>query len=58
MGGVNKKPVVINDEIVIRKMMTISSAIDHRIVDAMHAGKLFKYIKRVISQPELLEKSI
>ncbi|MDA3823065.1 MAG: 2-oxo acid dehydrogenase subunit E2 [Bacteroidales bacterium] len=57
MGGVTKKPVVINDEIVIRRMMTISSALDHRIVDAMHGGKMFKYIKRMIQEPEVLEES-
>ncbi len=56
MGGVSKKPVVINDEIVIRRMMTLSSAMDHRLVDATHGGQLFKYIKRMVRQPELLEK--
>lgn len=58
MGGVTKKPVVINDEIVIRRMMTISAAMDHRLVDAMHGGKMFKYIKRMIKQPEILEVSL
>jgi len=55
MGGVAKKPVVINDEIVIRRMMTISSAMDHRLVDAMHGGKMFRYIKRMAREPESLE---
>lgn len=52
LGGVQKKPVVINDEIVIRKMMTVSVAIDHRLADASHGGKLLHYIKRAIRDPE------
>lgn len=55
MGGVYKKPVVINDKIVIRKIMSISSAMDHRTADAVHGGKLFRHIKRMIREPELLE---
>jgi pyruvate/2-oxoglutarate dehydrogenase complex dihydrolipoamide acyltransferase (E2) component len=58
MGGISKKPVVINDEIVIRKIMPISSAMDHRIVDAMSGGKMFRYIKRMAKEPELLEESV
>jgi pyruvate dehydrogenase E2 component (dihydrolipoamide acetyltransferase) len=56
MGGISKKPVVINDKIVVRRMMTISSAMDHRIVDAVQGGKLFKYLKKIIREPELLEE--
>jgi len=55
MGGVSKKPVVINDEIVIRRMITMSTALDHRIVDAMHGGKLFKYTKHLLKDPSVLE---
>lgn len=58
MGGIHKKPVVVNDEIVIRRMMSISSALDHRIVDAMSGGKMFRYIKRAIRNPEILEEEI
>ncbi len=56
MGGINKKPAVVDDQITIRKMITLSAALDHRAVDAMHGGKLFRYIRRMAMQPELLEK--
>jgi pyruvate dehydrogenase E2 component (dihydrolipoamide acetyltransferase) len=52
MGGILKKPVVINDEVVIRKMMSVSVAIDHRLADASHGGKLLRYIKKAIQDPE------
>lgn len=54
MGGVSKKPVVINDEIVIRRMMSISVVMDHRLSDASHAGKLLRYIKYIMKNPESL----
>ncbi len=55
MGGVAKKAVVVDDEVVIRRMITLSSAMDHRVVDAIHGGKLFKYIKQIVKDPSVLE---
>lgn len=55
LGTVIKKPVVINDEVVIRKVMQISATLDHRVVDGSHGGKMFRGIKRYIKNPELLE---
>ncbi len=55
LGSVIKKPVVINDEIVIRKIMTISATLDHRVVDGSHGGRMFRVIKHLIKNPEILE---
>ncbi len=55
MGGVSKKPVVINDQVVIRRIMSLGAALDHRLVDAVHGGKMFKYIKQVVRNPHILE---
>lgn len=55
LGGVSKKAVVINDKIVPRRVITLSVALDHRVVDAWHGGKLFRYLKGVISEPSVLE---
>lgn len=55
MGSIIKKPVVINDEIVVRRIMQISATLDHRVVDGSHGGKMFRGIKRYIKNPELLE---
>lgn len=58
MGGVSKKPWVVNNEVVPRTVMTLGAALDHRVIDASHGGKLFKYLKKIIAQPELLEKPL
>jgi pyruvate/2-oxoglutarate dehydrogenase complex dihydrolipoamide acyltransferase (E2) component len=56
MGGIAKKPVVIDDQIVVRRIMSLGAALDHRVVDAVHGGKLFKYIKQVVRDPKVLEE--
>ncbi len=56
LGNVMKKPIVVNDEIVIRRIMSISATLDHRVVDGSHGGKMFRVIKHLIKNPELLEK--
>jgi len=53
MGGVSKKPVVINDTVVIRRVISLSCALDHRVVDANHGGKLFRSLKNAVRNPEI-----
>jgi pyruvate/2-oxoglutarate dehydrogenase complex dihydrolipoamide acyltransferase (E2) component len=55
IGKVYKKPRVINDEIVPRKVFTLSATLDHRVVDGSHGGKLFRYIKYLVRNPHLLD---
>ncbi len=55
MGGVNKKPYVVNDVILPRRIISLGAALDHRVVDAMHGGKLFRYLKYIVKNPTILE---
>lgn len=55
IGKVYKKPVIVNDEIVPRKVFTLSATLDHRVVDGSHGGKLFRFIKHMVKNPQLLE---
>lgn len=56
MGKTQKKPVVINDEVEIRNMMTLSACIDHRVLDASHVGRAFKALKVLLADPEKLDE--
>ncbi len=58
LGGVAKKPVVIDDKIVPRRILSLSATLDHRVVDGSHGGKLFRFIKHAVKAPELLDKHI
>ncbi len=54
MGGVNKKPYVVNDIIVPRRIISLGAALNHRVVDAMHGGKLFRTSSILLTiQPNL-----
>ncbi|MCR9063874.1 MAG: 2-oxo acid dehydrogenase subunit E2 [Cytophagales bacterium] len=55
MGGVKKTPLVIKDEVKIRTVITLAAALDHRVVDASHAGILFKFYKKAVKHPEMFE---
>jgi 2-oxoisovalerate dehydrogenase E2 component (dihydrolipoyl transacylase) len=55
--GVNRiaeRPVVRDGQIVIRKMMNLSSSFDHRIVDGWAAASFIQRIKHDLEQPALL----
>jgi pyruvate dehydrogenase E2 component (dihydrolipoamide acetyltransferase) len=56
MGNIGKKPIVINDEIVVRKLLTLSACLDHRMVDGAHAGKLFRALKQRIQRIDELDE--
>ena len=55
LGTIQKKPVVLNDKIVARRIMLLSATLDHRVVDGSHGGKLFRVIKHLVKNPEILE---
>lgn len=55
LGSIDKKPRVVNDEITIRRVMWLSSTLDHRVVDGSHGGLLFRFIKQIAKNPELLD---
>lgn len=58
MGGVNRKPAVVNEQIVPRTILSLGAALDHRVVDASHGGVLFKYLKKIVQNPELLDEPL
>ena len=54
MHNIVKRPVVVNDEIVIRPMMYIALSYDHRIVDGKGAVTFLVRVKEAIENPERL----
>ncbi len=51
MHNIQKRPVVENDEIVIRPMMYLALSYDHRIIDGQQAVTFLKTIKELIEDP-------
>ncbi|BBO76368.1 dihydrolipoyllysine-residue succinyltransferase component of 2-oxoglutarate dehydrogenase complex [Desulfosarcina widdelii] len=52
MHKIEKRPVVVDDEIVIRPMMYVALSYDHRIVDGKGAVTFLKRVKEFVENPE------
>jgi 2-oxoglutarate dehydrogenase E2 component (dihydrolipoamide succinyltransferase) len=52
MHRIQKRPVVVNDQVVIRPMMYLALSYDHRIVDGAEAVTFLKRIVECIEDPE------
>jgi 2-oxoisovalerate dehydrogenase E2 component (dihydrolipoyl transacylase) len=55
--GVNKlveRPVVQNGQVVVRKMMNLSSSFDHRFVDGFDGAALIQALKDLLEHPALI----
>ena len=54
VGRIVKKPIVQNDEIAIRHMLTLSLTFDHRVVDGAPAAQFLQTVSQYIQNPYLL----
>lgn len=54
VGKMEKQPVVINDQIVIRPRMQLSLTYDHRILDGAPAALFLRRVKQLLENPGLL----
>ena len=54
MHKIQKRPVVVNDQIVIRPMMYLALSYDHRIIDGREAVSFLVRVKECIENPERL----
>src|SRR5205807_2197184 len=49
-----ERPVVRNGQIVVRKMMNLSSSFDHRVVDGYDAADFIQRLKALLEHPAML----
>jgi 2-oxoglutarate dehydrogenase E2 component (dihydrolipoamide succinyltransferase) len=52
MHTIQKRPVVVNDQIVIRPMMYLALTYDHRLIDGREAVLFLVKIKECLENPE------
>jgi len=53
-GRITDKPAVVDGQLTIRKMMTMTLSVDHRAVDGVTAAKFLQEVKRLLETPYLL----
>ncbi len=58
MHKIEKRPIVVDDEIVIRPMMYVALSYDHRVVDGKEAVTFLKRVKECLENPERLLFSV
>jgi len=54
VGRIADKPVVIEGQIIARKIMTATLSADHRVVDGVMAAKFLQKVKRSLEAPHIL----
>ena len=55
IGAVQKKVVVIDDEMAIRPMLTLTATIDHRYIDGAQGATLVKTLREAFDSPWMLD---
>ena len=58
VGEVTPKPVVMDDQIVARPILTITATMDHRYVDGFHAARLARSIREYLEDPKRHEPAL
>jgi len=56
MGKIEKKPVVVDNQIVIRDILPLTGTFDHRIVDGYQAGVLTNGVVKRLQEPTKLDQ--
>jgi 2-oxoglutarate dehydrogenase E2 component (dihydrolipoamide succinyltransferase) len=54
MHAIKKRPVVVDDQIVIHPMMYVALTYDHRVIDGREAVSFLARVKEFIEQPDML----
>lgn len=52
VGRVAKKPVIIDDEIAVKSMMTMTLVFDHRVMDGAFAARFLQALKKKLETPQ------
>ncbi|MFT4975133.1 MAG: pyruvate dehydrogenase E2 component (dihydrolipoamide acetyltransferase) [Myxococcota bacterium] len=51
---IHKRPVVVDDQVVVREMMYLSPSFDHRVIDGAVAARFTTHLKATLERPETL----
>lgn len=54
VGAMSPKPVVRNDEVVVRQMMRVTMSCDHRVIDGATGAKFLQTFKKILENPLFL----
>ena len=58
VGAVRKVPVAIEDQVVVRPMLTLTATFDHRYVDGFHAAQFAEAVRSYCDAPSRFEPAL
>lgn len=51
---IQRKPVAVNEQVVIRDVLTLSLSFDHRVIDGASSVRFMNHLRKLIEHPEVL----
>jgi pyruvate dehydrogenase E2 component (dihydrolipoamide acetyltransferase) len=51
---IDDKPVVVDGKVAVRKMMSLTLSVDHRVVDGIVGARFLQRLKEILEAPYLL----
>lgn len=57
IGAVRPQPAVVDGQVAVRQLLTITATIDHRFVDGFQGGALARAFRRIFEDPWSLDRS-
>jgi pyruvate dehydrogenase E2 component (dihydrolipoamide acetyltransferase) len=54
VGAVTPKPVVRDNQVVVRQMMRVTMSCDHRVIDGATGARFLQTFKRLLENPLLM----
>jgi len=51
VGGVEETPVVLEGEVVVRRLMKVTMSCDHRVVDGATGARFLQTLKELLEEP-------
>jgi pyruvate/2-oxoglutarate dehydrogenase complex dihydrolipoamide acyltransferase (E2) component len=58
VGAVQPRPVAVDNEVVIRPMLTLTATIDHRYADGSHSARLADAVRRYCADPAAADAAL
>ena len=52
VGALERQPWVVGDEVLVRPVLTIGAALDHRLLDGFQAGVIARRLRTILEDPE------
>ncbi|MGH7710998.1 MAG: 2-oxo acid dehydrogenase subunit E2 [Gemmatimonadaceae bacterium] len=54
MGSIEPRPIVHNEDVIVRRRMRVTMSCDHRVIDGATGAKFLQTLRRLVENPLML----